>query len=106
MDVDRSKIAAYNDRKMLEFKEREKDAEDIKNAIAQLNHEIQKAQSYLQASISRFESFRPTLMKQQNLCQRLELIERSTIMFLNQMNALRPKTYMVEDPQFPNLKKI
>lgn len=104
MALSKSQIDAYNSRKIADFERRRDEAEDMKRAIVQLNGEIANTQTYLQTSISRFESFRPILMKQNNLSQRLDMMERAIAMLSNQLNAIKPKIYMVDEPQYPNLK--
>ena len=104
MALSKSQADTYNSRKIADFERRRDEAEDMKRAIAQLNGEIANTQTYLQTSISRFESFRPVLMKQSNLSQRLDIMERAILMLSNQLNAIKPKIYMVDEPQYPNLK--
>lgn len=104
MALSKSQADAYNTRKMADFERRRDETEDMKRAIAQLNGEVANTQNYLRTSISRFEAFRPVLMKQSNLSQRLDMMERAIVMLSNQLNAIKPKIYMVDEPQYPNLK--
>lgn len=106
MVLSKSQADAYNSRKIADFERRRDEAEDMKRAVAQLNGEIANTQIYLQTSISRFESFRPILVKQSNLSQRLDMMERAILMLSNQLNAIKPKIYMVDEPQYPNLKIV
>lgn len=97
-------IDQINQEKLDKYRKEQLRSEQLKKGVADLNYELQKIQSFIQEKNKELNDFRSIFDAQHNLAERLNLIQRSIVMFSNQLNALKPKIYMVEEPAFPNLK--
>lgn len=94
-----------NQRKLQEHEKIRARAEKAKTAVAQLNGDIRKLQDQLQDAVRSLGRYSDDFSIQRNLISRLEMIQRSIIMLSNQLESLKPKIYMVEDPPKPVLKR-
>ena len=94
-----------NRKKMEDYSRALQEAENLKREVAGFISLIHSIQEDLSRTILKMEKFRDSLKKQRNLEERLNLAQRSITMLSNQLQSLSPKIYMVEEPNYPILKK-
>ena len=103
--MEKKTTAQENEEKIRSYKESQARAEALKNQVAQFNHETTVTITTLQERLKVMDGFAGPFSSQRNLASRLDLMRRSMVMLMSQLQSLSPKIYMVEDPVYPVLKK-